>query len=89
MRNAIDEVTGALRVLGRPDPLGPTVKASDDFLDPVFQSYFKTLGVKNLMQKTDYHTLAYLAPRDRIDPEVSEKLDRIGEAANRARPVRA
>jgi predicted ATPase len=87
MREAMDEVVGALRTLGRPDPFGPEVKASDDFLGPVFQKYFEKLGTRNLMLKTDYHTLAPLVPRDRIDPEIGEKLDRIIEIAGRARPA--
>ena len=70
MRQAMDEVAGALRTLGRPDPFGPDVKASDDFLTPVFRKYFEKLGLRNLMQKTDFHVLARLVPREKIDPEV-------------------
>ena len=87
MQQSMDEVAGALRTLGRPDPFGPDVKASDDFLDPVFQTYFSKLGLRNLMQKTDYHVLAHLVPRERIDSEISEKLDRIVEVAKKAKPV--
>jgi len=87
MQQAIDEVSGALRTLGRPDPFGPAVKASDDFLEPVFQSYFTKLGLRNLMQKTDFHILADRVPPDLIDPEIGEKLDRIVEVAKMARPV--
>jgi hypothetical protein len=39
------------------------------------------------MQKTDYHELAHLVPRDQIDPEIREKLDRILDVASRAKPV--
>jgi hypothetical protein len=39
------------------------------------------------MQKTDYHILAHLVPRELIDPEISAKLDRIVYVAERARPV--
>jgi hypothetical protein len=88
MQEAIGEVTAALRTLGRPDPFGPEVKASDDFLTPVFQSYFRKLGLRNLMQKTDYHELAHMVPRDKIDPEITEKLDRIAEVASLAKPVK-
>ena len=88
MQHAMDEVAGALRTLGRPDPFGPEVKASDDFLGPVFQRYFELLELSNLMQKTDYHILAHLVPRERIDPEITEKLDRIVEVAHEAMPVR-
>ena len=87
MNQAIDEVVGALKTLGRPDPFGPEIKASDDFLEPVFQKYFEKLNIRNLMQKTDYHILARLVPRELIDPEVGEKLDRIVEAAGRAHRV--
>ena len=88
MQESIDTVAAALRVLGRPDPFGPEVKASDDFLSPLFQSYFEKLGLPNLMQKTDYHKLAHLVPREQIDPEIAAKLDRIVEVAGKARPVR-
>ncbi len=80
-------MVAALRTLGKPDPFGSEVKASDDFLGPVFQKYFEKLEIRNLMLKTDYHTLAHLVPRERIDPEVAEKLNRIVEVASRARPV--
>lgn len=87
MKAAMDEVIAALRTLGRPDPFGPEVKASDDFLAPVFQKYFEKLETRNLLLKTDYHVLAHLVPRALIDPEIGEKLDRIVEIAGRALPV--
>ena len=86
MKEAIDEISGALRTLGKPDPFGPEIKASDEFLGPVFQKYFEKLGISNLMSKTDYHNLARLVPVELIDPEVSEKLDRIVEVAASAKP---
>jgi len=87
MRESIDRVVEALRTLGRQDPFGPDVKASDELLAPIFQGYFERLGLPNLMQKTDYHVLAHLAPADQIDPEVVAKLDRIVDVANRANPA--
>jgi hypothetical protein len=84
MQKSIEDVSAALRVLGMPDPFGPEVKASDDFLGPVFKSYFQRLGLRNLMQKTDYHGLAHLVPRERIDPEIGMKLDRIVVVSGRA-----
>lgn len=87
MNEAINEVSAALRVLGRPDPFGPEVKASDDFLTPLFQSYFQKLGLRNLIQKTDYHVLAKFVPLEQIDPEIVEKLDLIGNVASRAHPL--
>jgi predicted ATPase len=88
MQESIDTVAAALRVLGKPDPFGPEVKASDDFLGPVFQSYFEKLGLPNLMRKTDYHILAHLVSPEQIDPEVIAKLDRIVEVAGKASPVK-
>ncbi len=87
MQKAIDEVSAALRLLRRADPFGADVKASDDFLDPVFERYFENLGLPNLMRKTDYHVLARLVPWERVDPEIAAKLDRIVEVAERARPT--
>lgn len=87
MEAAIDEVSAALRVLEKPDPFGPEIKASNDFLEPVFRGYFRRLELPNLMQKTDFHTLAYLVPKERIDPEIVTKLDHIVEVAASSKPV--
>ena len=64
------------------------VKASDDFLGPVFETYFKKLGLRNMMQKTDYHGLAHLVPKEKIDREIAAKLDRIVTVSGRANPVK-
>jgi hypothetical protein len=39
-----------------------TVKASDEFLDPVFDRCFAELSLPNLMRTLDYHRLADLLP---------------------------
>jgi hypothetical protein len=88
MQRSIEEVAAALRILSRPDPFGPDVKASDDFLGPVFQSYFKKLRLSNMMQKTDYHGLAHLVPREKLDPEIGAKLDRIVTVSGQANPLK-
>jgi energy-coupling factor transporter ATP-binding protein EcfA2 len=62
-------------------------KASDDFLDRLFETFFRKLSLPNLMNKTDYHVLVRFVPVERIDPEVSEVLDGILATAKRARPV--
>jgi ABC-type hemin transport system ATPase subunit len=87
MRKAIDQVANAIRVLGRPDPFGPKIKASDDVLTPIFQYYFDTLQLPNLMQKTHFHALAKFVPLEEISPEIEEKLDLIVEVARSARPA--
>jgi hypothetical protein len=86
MRECIQEVTAALQTLGRPSPWSDDVKASDDFLNPLFDRYFRMLALPNLLQKTDYHVLASLVPADKLDPEVTEKLDGILSVAKRAKP---
>lgn len=87
MQQAIDEVSAARRTLRQPDPFSDDTKASDDCFAPVFQIYFEKLGLSNLMQKTDYHTLVRFVPRERLSPEIGEKLDALHAVANRARPL--
>ena len=76
----------ALQTLGKPSPWDPNLKASDDFLVPLFQNYFKKLGIPNLMAKKDFYELASFVPRDRIDPEIKEKLSAIVKVAKAAKP---
>ncbi len=83
---AIDEVGSALKTLRKLDPWSPDVKATDDFLNPLFESYFDKLRLENLLRKTDYHVLARLVPRDKVDAEVVEKLDAIVRVAEAAHP---
>lgn len=85
MRECIREVTAALQTLGRPSPWSADVKATDDFLNPLFERFFKKLGLPNLLKKTDYHILARLVPKDQIDAEVKMKLDGIVAVATRAK----
>jgi hypothetical protein len=86
MRECMTEVATALHILHKPGPWSDDIKASDDFLDPLFERYFHRLGLPNLLRKTDYHVLARLVPRDLIPPEVTAKLDAIVTVAQRARP---
>jgi ABC-type taurine transport system ATPase subunit len=75
--------------LGNPaDTWWSNVKATDEFLDPVFEAFFKKVGLPNLMRKTDYHELAALVPAELIDGEVARVLDLICIVAERAKPVR-
>jgi hypothetical protein len=86
MRECVAEVTNALATLNRPSPWSADIKASDEFLNPVFERFFKKLGLPNLLRKTDYHVLAGLVPKDKLDPEVTAKLDAILAVAEKARP---
>src|SRR5208283_3568953 len=89
MRECIQEVSVALRTLGRPGPWSADVKASDDFLNPLFELFFQRLGLPNLLRKTDYHALARLVPKEKIDPEVISKLDGILAVAKKAKSKEA
>lgn len=86
MQGSITEIETALAALGKPSPWGPDIKASDEFLDPLFKKFYEELGLPNLMRKTDYHTLAPFIAPEAIDAEVREKLDRIAQAAAAAKP---
>jgi len=86
MENSINEVVQALETLGQPHttPWSADIKASDEFLAPVFKKYFAKLNLPILLRKTDYHLLAKLLPREQVDPEIEEKLDAIVAVAGRA-----
>jgi ABC-type branched-subunit amino acid transport system ATPase component len=86
MRECIHEISQALQTLGRPEPWSDDVKASDDFLNPLFERYFQKLGLPNLLRKTDYHVLSSLVPAERIAAEVVLKLDAIVAVAQKAAP---
>ncbi|RKU32266.1 AAA family ATPase [Candidatus Poribacteria bacterium] len=77
----------ATLTLGKESPWSPNIKVTDDFLDPLFATFFQEAGISNLMGKTNYHTLVRYLPADQIDPEVTEVLDSILEVANKAVPL--
>jgi ABC-type lipoprotein export system ATPase subunit len=86
MREAIAEVSLALRTLDKPDPWSRDIKATDEFLDPLFKGYFKKLELPLTFRKADYHVLASLVPKEDIDDEISAKLDAIEKVAGIAKP---
>lgn len=87
MGEAIDEVGEALEVLGKESPWSDKAKASDDFLVPLFRTYFEKIGVPNLMAKKTFYERADHVPNDEIDSEVGEKLDAITRVAKSAAPA--
>ena len=86
MQSCIAELVQALRVARRPDPWGPDIKVTDDFLDPLFENYYQRLGTPQQTYKRDYHGLADALPLEQIDPEVIRMLDAIVEVAQSAKP---
>jgi hypothetical protein len=85
MEEAIRQVESALRTLGK-DPWSADIKASDEFLEPLFKRFFENLKLPNLMGKTDYHALAAFVPKEAIDGEIRQVLDAIVAVASAARP---
>lgn len=74
MGQALDEVEGALRVLGR-NAWSHDTKVSEDFLPAVFAKFFEKLGADDRIAKSDFHVLTdFLEPQD-IDDEVKQCLD--------------
>ena len=86
MREAIEEVKSAMKTLDKGSPWDRDVKVSDDFLTPLFQNYFRKLGLPNLMNKKDFYELAEYVPEDEIDAEIRAKLDAIVRVAKGATP---
>ena len=86
MREAIVEVTQALKTLGGPDPWSADIKATDQFLDPLFRKFFEKRGLPIQLRKSEYHVLASLVPKEKLDREITEKLDAIVAVAERAKP---
>ena len=86
MSESIIEVKQALETLGKDSPWNPDTKVSDDFLTPLFETYFRKLELPNIMAKKNFHELAQLVPKDKLDPEIKEKLDAIVKVYRSAKP---
>lgn len=87
MTGSIDEVTNALETLGKGSPWDANTKVSDEFLTPVFEKFFRKLGLPNVMAKKNFHELAEYIPVKKIAPEVWDKLDAIVRVAKSGKPV--
>ena len=86
MRAAIAEIGEAMQKLGKGSPWDSDVKVSDEFLTPLFETYFAKLHLPNLMAKKNFYELADYVPDDEIDPEIGEKLDAIVRVAASTAP---
>ena len=85
MNKSINEISDALKVLRKIDPWSSNIKATDDFLNPLFEKYFEKLRSENLLRKSGYYLLADLVPKEKIDSEIVEKLDAILKIAKKAK----
>ena len=86
MRESIAEVAKALVTLGKPEPWSADMKASDEFLDPLFAAFSRRLGVPLVLRKSEYCDLVKFLPPDHADSEIRQKLDAIVQVAQQARP---
>lgn len=87
MRAAIADITEAWQKLDKPGPWSPDIKATDDFLDPLFKAFSAKMGVPLVLRKNEYHKLARFVPRAAIDGEIIAKLDAIAGVAIKAKPL--
>ena len=81
MMTAVRTVSSALQTLDKGSPWSDDTKASDEVLAPVFQNYYRNLGLPNLMAKKSFYELAEHLPESEIAEEVREKLDAIARVA--------
>lgn len=77
LESCLHDLTTALEITGRPEPWGPDIKVTDEFLDPLFDRYFKKLGTPQQIFKRDYHGLADTVPLESLSSEIAIMLDEI------------
>lgn len=85
MRDAITDVTKLLEIDDL-NPWSPDVKATDQVLDRVFKLFFKKLALPLQLRKSEYHILASLVPKEKLDGEIREKLDAIVAVTKKSKP---
>jgi AAA15 family ATPase/GTPase len=81
MAKSIERISNAMEALEKGSPWDDDTKVSDDFLTPLFKDYFKRLGLYNMMDKKSFYEMARFITKERIDPEVREKLAAIVRVA--------
>ena len=83
MKREIKELERALDKMKKPLPFSGDIKASNDFLVPLFQNFAESLDVSKSMtlQKKDFYKLVEHIPLEEIDEEVNQVLDKIANVA--------
>jgi len=86
METSISELEEAMAAISvSPVPWSTDIKASDEFLTPLFDKFYEKVGTPNQTTKGNYYEIASFLSRNEIDPEVSEKLDAILSVMESAR----
>lgn len=86
MHELIEELVPKVAQRNLDDPWWKDTRVSEQLLQRLFGSFFERLKLPNVMNKTDYHTVAAFVPAELIPPEVGEKLDLIEEVRKKAKP---
>jgi len=87
MENIIEGMIPRFALQDPKDLWWSNTKVTDEFLDPLFERFFKKVDMPNLMRKTNYHVLTKYLTKDDIDPEIKEKLDAIVDVASQAKKM--
>lgn len=86
MRTCIQELEDAMQVIGKPSVWSPDIKATDDFLIPLFRRFADKMRTPALA-KTHFHQLVRFQKASDIPDEVIRILDEIAEVAASAIPA--
>ncbi len=83
IKKEIIKLENAYRALDKSMPFSDTIKASDDFLTPLFKNFTAALQKPALvsLQKKDFYKLIEYIPLDEIDKEINIVLDKIEKTA--------
>lgn len=86
MSQEIENFEHARKTARLPAPFSGDIKASDDFLAPLFKNYAEKVGAAAvLLDKSEFYKIVEFIPQDEIDSEIKEKLDAIYEIARQAK----
>ena len=77
----INKLEEASKTLNKPLPFSDDIKASNDFLVPLFENFSKSLNQKISPQKKDFYQFVEFISLEEIDEEVRIVLDKIVEVA--------
>lgn len=92
MEEAIHDLEGALQTVGKPKAFSKDIKASNEFLVPLFKNFAKKINpsipeeAPHILSKRDFYFLVKHIPKNEIDEEITEKLNFIVEVAGNAEP---
>ena len=83
IKKEMDKLEKASQTLNRPEPFSDAIKASDDFLVPLFKNFITSLNQSTSMalHKKDFYKLVEHIPPEEIDEEVKVALDNIVDVA--------